>query len=414
MLAVALAVLIPGIAILLLLWEKRGVKLPGGVLGIAAGSLAFAVIGFGWFVLVYQRLGPEPLAYFFLRENLQRFAAETYDIGRPIWFYLPAYLAEGLPWSPFLPIALARLLRSADAQERAVARFLSLWPLVVLVPLSLSRGKIDYYLLPFYPPACLALGRLFADARWGRLERAWARGALLSIGLTLAFAARFPGQLPGGWLPSPGVLAALSWLVALALLGLLLAGLRPSPARVLGALAGCAAGVFLALVGVLLPPYRAAQPNDAIVADVARERRYVPELRVAFCEDPVRAPRDLLFELRLPAEQRCDLWATVATPAPYLLLLDQHEWNVGRAQGMRHVATYRYLPATVLHARSLLEGVRPGRLALFANFETTDPVAVTRARRRWRRYVQGLERADARARGELRSRRRATPTPSER
>ena len=37
---------------------------------------------------------------------------ETYDIGRPVWFYLPAYLAEGLPWSAFLPIAVARLLRS--------------------------------------------------------------------------------------------------------------------------------------------------------------------------------------------------------------------------------------------------------------------------------------------------------------
>ena len=113
-----IAVLMPGIAVVLLLFQNRKLPVPGGVPGIAAGAVAFAGLGLGWFVLVHQRLGVDPLVYFFLRENLQRFAAETYDIGRPAWFYVPAYLAEGLPWSPFLPIALARLWGSADPQRR--------------------------------------------------------------------------------------------------------------------------------------------------------------------------------------------------------------------------------------------------------------------------------------------------------
>jgi hypothetical protein len=167
------------------------------------------------------------------------------------------------------------------------------------------------------------------------------------------------------------------------------------------------AGLFLALVGVMLPPYRAAQPNDLILADVARERSFEPAARLAFCDDPVRVQRDVLFELRLPAEERCDLWAAASADAPYLLLLDESEWNVGRADGMRHVRTYRYLPATVLSARSLLQGVAPGRLALFANFETSDPVAVLKAKRRWRRHVQELERQADEAAGRRPPRRKA-------
>ena len=67
--------------------------------------------------------GRDPLVYFFLRENLQRFAAETYDVGRPPGSSARPYLAEGLPWSLFLPLALARLLGSVRAR-RAAARAL--------------------------------------------------------------------------------------------------------------------------------------------------------------------------------------------------------------------------------------------------------------------------------------------------
>ena len=52
---------------------------PAGLLGTA---LAVGV-GLSWFGLVYRREGIEPLEWFFLRENLQRFAATTYDAAQP-------------------------------------------------------------------------------------------------------------------------------------------------------------------------------------------------------------------------------------------------------------------------------------------------------------------------------------------
>ncbi len=383
-----IAVLIPGIAILLLLWEKRGVKLPGGVLGIAAGSLAFAVIGFGWFVLVYQRLGPEPLAYFFLRENLQRFAAETYDIGRPIWFYLPAYLAEGLPWSPFLPIALARLLRSADAQERAVARFLSLWPLVVLVPLSLSRGKIDYYLLPLYPAVSLLVGRYLAATAWDGLDRGWARIVLLAQAAALALVLARPPQVPAEWLPGALGQRVMPAVLVGGALALLAAGLRPTPRRVLLAPAGLVAAAWLCVVAFFLPAFSASQPNAEIVADVARERRYRPDLRMAYCSDPTRVRRDVLFEVRLAAIAECDLWSLAGSREPFLLLVTPAEDASFRVNPhYRHIATYRYLPADALTFGGLFSLRAPGEVLLGANYATRDPEAAVKKKREYRKML---------------------------
>src|SRR5206468_12431157 len=110
-------------------------RVPPGRLALAA--LLLAVTGLGWFVLVYLRLGAGPLEYFFLRENLERFAGETYDSGHGPWFYLTTYLAEGLPWSLFLPLALWRPLRSPG--EPGV-RFLAAWVGLMLVPPSPARG----------------------------------------------------------------------------------------------------------------------------------------------------------------------------------------------------------------------------------------------------------------------------------
>ena len=91
---------------------------------LAAGVLAFAVTGLGWFAALHARVGPGALEHFFLRENLSRFGGSTYALGQPPWFYLTAYLSGGLPWSLFLPLALWRLRDEADPRARASARTL--------------------------------------------------------------------------------------------------------------------------------------------------------------------------------------------------------------------------------------------------------------------------------------------------
>jgi len=383
-----IAVLIPGTAILLLLWEKRRLPVPGGVFGIATAALAFAVLGFGWFALVYQRLGAEPLAYFFLRENLQRFAAETYDIGRPIWFYVPAYLAEGLPWSPFLPIALVRLLGSADPQTRSAARFLSLWPLVVLVPLSLSRGKIDYYLLPLYPAVSLLVGRYLAATPWLGVDRAWVRAVLLAEAVALALVLLRPPHVPGEWLPGAVGRGTLLAVLAAGVVVLLAAAVRPAARWVLAAPGAVVAASWLCVVVLFLPAFSARQPNAEIVKDVARERRYRPDLRMAYCSDPTRVRRDVLLEVRLAALAECDLWSLAGSREPFLLLVTPAENASFRVDPRyRHIATYRYLPAEALTFDGLVSLRAPGEIMLGANFATRDPQAAVKKKREYRKML---------------------------
>jgi 4-amino-4-deoxy-L-arabinose transferase-like glycosyltransferase len=395
-----IAVLIPGVAVLLLILERRALPPAASARAIALGTLAFLALGFGWFVLVYQRLGTEPLAYFFLRENLERFAAQTYDTGKPPWFYGPIYLALGLPWSPFLPLAAARLLgRGAAPEAKRSARLLVLWPLVVLVPLSLSRGKLDYYLLPLFPAVSLLIGRHLAAPGWDALDRGWARVVLLLEAAALALLLVRPPYVPGEWLPGPSGRQALLAALRCGTLLLLAVALRPSPRRVLVAPAAVVAAVWSSLVLLFLPAFAASQPNSAIVGDVARERRYRPDLRMAYCSDPTRVRRDILVEVRLAAVAECDLWSLAGSREPYLLLATPAQHASFRVDPRyRHVATYRYLPAEAFTFGGLFRLREPGEIVLGANFPTDDPVAEVKRKRDYRKQLDRdgeLERARA-------------------
>lgn len=388
-----IALILPGLAILLLLWSRRRERPPLTAKGAAPGALLFALFGVGWFVLVYREIGLEPLEYFFLRENLERFAGETYDSGRPPWFYLAAYMAEGLPWSLFLPLSLVRLLR---APAEPGVRFLAAWVGLMLVPLSLSQGKIDYYLLPLYPAVSLIVGRFFA-CPWSGPERAWARGALALGAAGLGLLAFAPLRVPPEWLPAAGPRLALRACAAAAALACLWVAVRaPAPKRVAGVLAGGVGLVFLLLVVFFLPAFAGGQPNRAIASDVGREKLWRPDAQVLFCRDPSRAERDILFHARVAAERRCDLWPRAASRRPYLMLLRPEEHASLRAiRGYREVSVHRYLPATVLTFDGLIrERPVPGEMILAANYPTADPEAERKRRKEYRRMLR-RERAEA-------------------
>jgi len=371
--------------------------------GLLAALALFVAFGLGWFVALAQRLGWEPLAYFFLRENVQRFAGQTYDAGREWWFYVPAYLAVGLPWSLFLPVALSCYLRDdlADTPGMQGSRQIASWAGLMLIPLSVSRGKIDYYLLPLLPPLSLVLGHYFTAVRWGRFERVWARVVVAIASAALLVVAAGPFHLPLAWLPGGAARALLSAAAAAGALACVVVAVHLRPLRVVAALAGSTAAVFLVLVLLFLPAFRTAQPNAEILADVARERQYRPDLQVVVCEDPTRVQRDLLFHARIAVMERCDLWNPAASQLPFLLLLSggEHASLDAALRRLRLVSRYEYLPARVLTLKGLLGVAQPEPLFLAANFHTLDPVG----RERWR-----LER---RVEREQRTRKPPRPSP---
>jgi 4-amino-4-deoxy-L-arabinose transferase-like glycosyltransferase len=127
-----------------------------------------------WFLAAYRENGLAALSYFFLRENVQRFAGSTYDTHKPVWFMISSLFTGFLPWSVFLIPAAANLKTElttpAESKQRPLL-FLWLWVAVVTGFFSLSRGKIDYYVLPAYPAAAIIVAQFlcaaFASrARW--------------------------------------------------------------------------------------------------------------------------------------------------------------------------------------------------------------------------------------------------------
>jgi 4-amino-4-deoxy-L-arabinose transferase-like glycosyltransferase len=378
--------LMAGIPLFLMWWPRRRRPL-GSAAAVALSALLMLALAGGWFLAVYARLGSQPLAYFFLRENLERFAGEAYDVGRPFWYYLPAYLLTGLPWSLLLVPALARTRRD-DASS-----LLAAWIGLALLPLSLARGKLDYYLLPLYPAIALLIGRWLAREPWTRFDRACARLALLLSAAGLWAVARLPERVDPGWLPTPGACVLLVILSLGAAFACLAAVWRPTPARVLGALAGGAWAVGLVLIAAFLPAFRAAQPNRVLAEDVRRERSHRPDARVVACADPARVERDVLFEARLAVVRRCDLWSLAPSREAFLFLLRPEEYrSLSVIPGFREVARYRYLPASTLTLSGFLAPPPAQRVVLAANFPTSDPVAEQRRKKlRKRDLREGAE-----------------------
>ncbi len=366
-----IAILLPGLGLAMLAWQDRKLVLPARR-ELLRGTALFALFGLGWFFFVWLRLGWEPLAWFFLRENLQRFAGETYDTGQPPWFYVTSYLAGGLPWSVLFPAAAVAAWR-ADAEEGRRARALLGWLGLMVLLLSLARGKIDYYLLPLYPAISLLLGRWLGRVEFGEIGSGVARvGLLLNAGVA-AIVPWFALRLPAEWLPANGHVLTIGLLYAVALV-VALAALRPRPIVVAGTLAGSSALLHVVAFAVYVPAFRDAQPGAAIVTQVLGERGRHGDVSFVVCGDPARVERDVLFFARVPARTSCELLAYAGARSRWLLLLEPHETHsVLGAPNVRTIGTFRYIPADAASLHGLIDGTEPSVLTLAANFDKPVP-----------------------------------------
>lgn len=145
-----------------------------------------AAINLPWYGAVcWQR--PEFVRYFLWQHNIERFV-EPFDHVRPVWFYVPIVLFGLLP-TLFFGWPLWRYLTSLDA-DAADARcpavgYLLLAGAWCVFFFSLAGSKLPTYILPAFPPLCLALG-CFA-ARTGWCESRWFIGSVALCWLALAF-----------------------------------------------------------------------------------------------------------------------------------------------------------------------------------------------------------------------------------
>ncbi len=221
--ALALAVLSKGIAAIVLtgatlaihlLWTRDFSALRR--MHLLAGLALFVAIAAPWFWLVQAR-NPEFAGFFFVHEHFARFLTTVHRRTEP-WWYFPLILLVALTpvlWSIRPAVRLAR--RPAAAGEFPVARFLSIWCVVVLLFFSVSQSKLAPYIMPMMPPLALLMAQAVREHRGAQGRAAVALGTLavvVGIGLVVLCRQRI-GAIDtglGGWVAIGGAAALLPML----------------------------------------------------------------------------------------------------------------------------------------------------------------------------------------------------------
>lgn len=151
-------------------------------IGIITGSLLFLAIALPWFVLVISANGSKYVDVFLGYHNLQRYTSVVSSHPGPIYYYVLVILLGFLPWSVYLPLAIARLRPQQRDFWRSTPRsaqlgiFCLVWLAVIFIFFSLSSTKLPSYILPLTPAAAILVtllwsGRMGVDLISNRVEK---------------------------------------------------------------------------------------------------------------------------------------------------------------------------------------------------------------------------------------------------
>jgi 4-amino-4-deoxy-L-arabinose transferase-like glycosyltransferase len=172
---------------------------------LLSSSLVFLLVAAPWHIFAALANPPAGQAkgflwFYFVNEQFLRYLGKRYPVDYdtvPILLFYGLLFVWFLPWSSFLPQALAqvrfRLMRVVGARqsEEAVLLLCFLWPAVILLFFSFSTRQ-EYYLAPGLPGLALLIGHWMAreaEAPIGApIARAGRRSAtvLLVFGLLIA------------------------------------------------------------------------------------------------------------------------------------------------------------------------------------------------------------------------------------
>ena len=250
-----IGIVLPGAVVFLYLLSTRRWRILLEMRLISGGAL-FLLVCAPWFLLVSQR-NPEFPYFFFIHEHFQRFLTTVHHRYQPPWFFIPVLAGTLLPWSPFIPAALARGWRERGSRSQTL--FLLLWAVVIFAFFSKSDSKLIPYILPVFPPLALLIGNWLAQGVSPTSLRRHAAGTGLLLVLLAAGALGYPllcakaqigvadGALVGGLLLCQGIAA-------------LVAGRSGDPARLLVALAATA---YLFALGAPPVVYARVAPDSS-------------------------------------------------------------------------------------------------------------------------------------------------------
>jgi hypothetical protein len=195
-------------------------------------------------------------------------------------------------------------------------------------------------------------------------------------------------MLPAPFSPAESTVKWIRGLLTLGSLACFGTAIRPSTRAIVSVCAASVLSTALVLFGAIVPAYRRAQPTEKLLDHIARERIYAPDLRIAVCDDTLRLQRDILFTLRIPVIENCELWAVVSSSRKFLIIVTPaQEKSLRAADPVRHIVTLAHLPADIARWGTLWSGARVSKVGLLANFQTSDPVARWKRNREFKRWL---------------------------
>ncbi|MGK7940676.1 MAG: ArnT family glycosyltransferase [Crocosphaera sp.] len=163
------ALVLPGITVIVfLLYVGRFievVKETPWLLGISS----FLIVAVPWFVLVTLEHGQEYINTFFGLHNVQRFTSVVSRHPGAWYYYFPVIMVALLPWSIYLPLAIAKLKVWQRKQWVNSPRFTHLgifclcWFSVVLIFFSSSVTKLAGYVLPLIPAGAIIIALFWSE-----------------------------------------------------------------------------------------------------------------------------------------------------------------------------------------------------------------------------------------------------------
>ena len=156
-----------------------GIVLPGGIIfcfilitrrwrilremRLVTGIMLFLIVCAPWFIIVSIR-NPEFARFFFIHEHFERFLTKVHGRYQPPWFFIPILIGVMLPWSFFVPAAIARIWHERKQTGADNRLFLFLWAAIIFVFFSKSDSKLIPYILPVYPALALLIGVTYSAA----------------------------------------------------------------------------------------------------------------------------------------------------------------------------------------------------------------------------------------------------------
>jgi len=175
---------------------------------VVAFSVPAVLIGLSWFACLAWSYGRQPVLDFFLKENVGRYASMEFGPRRPIWYYVPVFVADAFPWSLLFLAALPAVVRYSRPSRGTLGShhrgtgLLVVWVAVIFVFFSLSLNKQEYYIAPLYPAVAVLLGGILVSRESGFPRTARLSALLLAVVLSAAAVVIVRFDLSGRlWIP---------------------------------------------------------------------------------------------------------------------------------------------------------------------------------------------------------------------